>query len=209
MIRLNLLGVTRIKPTPRWHALIGPTVVWVLVALAQMAAGWQYRALRAEGAAIEKALAEAREEGARSAGWIDARQDLEAQRKTIAEQVAVFDEARRDQELSVRLLFVVASSLPEGLVLAELQRAGSDVSIEGRGVTHAAVAEFLARLDASALFPRPVELERSEAQSTKTQGLELAPIHFALRAHLAADSQESPRKTAGAGTNRPAGASKP
>lgn len=181
MIRINLLGTERARARTRaglseaQKITLGCALIMLLTA---GYIGYRFWAIGQESTRLEQELAQAEQEAQRLRGVLSEVQRFEAQKAALTQRVALIEDLRRGQTGPVHMLDEISRALPERLWLVELTQKGADVSIEGRTSTLSALTDFVANLQNSQYFRRPVEIVSSSTE-TDQQG-EL--VRFVVRA---------------------------
>jgi len=188
MIRINLLGTERARVrssaglTEAQKITAGAAVIMIVTALYILFGLWVFDAgfftMRTENARLEQELAATELEAQRLRGVLSEVQRFEAQKAALTQRVALIEQLRRGQTGPVHMLDEISRALPDRLWLVELTQKGDEVSIEGRTITLSALTDFVANLQNSQYFRRPVEIV-SSATETDAQG-EL--VRFVVRA---------------------------
>jgi len=172
MIRINLLGTERARARTRaglseaQKITIGSGLIMLLTA---GGIGWWYLSMRQESARLEQELSAAEQEAQRLRGVLTEVQRFEAQKAALTQRVALIEQLRRGQTGPVHMLDEISRALPDRLWLVELNQKGDEVSIDGRTSTLSALTDFVANLQNSPYFKRPVEIV-SSATETDAQG---------------------------------------
>lgn len=170
MIRINLLAVERERAKRRAGIQAGQKVTigcsLILLATA-LGIGWWWWSLRQEGARVEQEIAGARQETQRLRSVLEQVKQFEAQRAQLQQRVALIEELRKGQGGPVRMLDQVSRSLPDRLWLTQLEQEGADVTIQGRATSLTALSDFVANLEGSGYFRRPIEIIESQVEDAQ------------------------------------------
>lgn len=181
MIRINLLGTDRARARTRaglseaQKITIGCVLIMLLTA---GYIGYRFWSIGQESARLEQELASAEQEAQRLRGVLSEVQRFEAQKAALTQRVALIEELRRGQTGPVHMLDEISRALPERLWLVEMTQKGAEVSIEGRTSTLSALTDFVANLQNSQYFRRPVEIVSSATESDQQGEL----VRFVVRA---------------------------
>lgn len=181
MIRINLLGTerARVRSSSGFTEAQKITAGVVLIMLATAGyIGWRTWDMRRDSAALEQELAATELEAQRLRGVLSEVQRFEAQKAALTQRVSLIEQLRRGQTGPVHMLDEISRALPDRLWLTELTQKGDEVSIEGRTSTLTAVSDFVANLQNSQYFRRPVEIVSSSTE-TDPQG---EIVRFVVRA---------------------------
>ena len=187
MIRINLLGTERARARTRAGLSEAQKITGVAALIMLLTAGYIVHGLgtgngiwtmRQESARLDQEQAAAEQEAQRLRGVLTEVQRFEAQRAALTQRVALIEELRRGQTGPVHMLDEISRALPERLWLIEMTQKGDEVSIEGRASTLSALTDFVANLQNSQYFRRPVEIVSSSTE-TDPQG---DVVRFVVRA---------------------------
>lgn len=211
MIRINLLSVEKPNAAtassgPKFSLNIsekaGPiAAVFVLAGCA----GWialDYLSVQQQDSAITRELSAARAEKARLDPILREVERFEAQKKDLQERVTLIEELRQNQVGPVHMLDQISRSLPDRLWLLDMKQTGNDVVINGKTSTLSSLADFVANLEASGYFAKPVEITNSE--EIKADNTQADLIKFAVKATF-----EMPGTKKAADTDAPAAGAAP
>ncbi|HXH07578.1 MAG TPA: PilN domain-containing protein [Vicinamibacterales bacterium] len=187
MIRVNLLAVERertrrraIALQPQQKVALGCSLILVLTALG---VGWRYWTVSQRLARADEEIQAAEQETRRLRSVLSQMQEFEMRRAQLQQRVALIEELRKGQTGPVRMLDAISRSLPDRLWLTQLEQRGPDVTLEGMSTTLTAISDFVAALEASGLFARPVEIVDSKLEREAAPGaVEL--VRFTLKARF-------------------------
>ena len=185
MIRINLLAVERArakKPrltiTPAQRVTIGASLILIATVLG---IGWWFMSLRQHSAQVDVEIAAAEQETLKLRGVLAQVQKFESRRAQLTQRVTLIEQLRRGQAAPVHVLDEISKSLPERLWLTELKQQGADFTMAGFASSMPTVADFVANLEATQWFKRPVEiLDSQEQPDAKTTDL----VKFSVKAVL-------------------------
>lgn len=167
MIRINLLGTERTRVRTRTgltdaHKIAFGAALIMLLAFGYI--GYRYWTIGNDRARVDEELAASEQEMLRLRGVLNEVQRFEAQKTALTQRVGLIEQLRRGQTGPVHMLDEISRALPERLWLVELSQKGDEVSIEGRTTTLSAVSDFVANLQNSQYFRRPVEIVSSATE---------------------------------------------
>lgn len=192
MIRINLLGVERQKSKAASAftlASAAPYLGGLVFVAAVGGVGWWYWSLTQTAQRLEADLVAKRAEADRLKTVTAEVQEFEARRKRLQDRVSLIEKLRMGQSLPVQLLDHVSRSLPEMLWLTDLEQEKGAVTIEGRTTTLIGLSDFVGNLAGTEVFEKPVEIVKSEVQTTTAPGQSGPPstdlIAFTVRARVA------------------------
>ncbi|MGD9903844.1 MAG: PilN domain-containing protein [Vicinamibacterales bacterium] len=183
MIRVNLLPTERRKTKAPAFGLqaaqkiaLGGSLVLLL---AGAFVGWRYWALGQEAAQLEVDIETQRREEQRLQQVILEVRDFEARRARLEQRVGLIEELRRGQTAPVHMLDQVSRSLPDMMWLTRMSQTGYDVTMDGNCLSLTALSDFVANLEGSRYFARPVEIVSSEVVAATQTTPEL--IRFTVK----------------------------
>jgi type IV pilus assembly protein PilN len=197
MIRINLLAVERAKAkktrsftiSPAHRVTIGASLILIATVLG---IGWWFMSLRQYSAQIDSDLVRAESEALQLRTVLAQVQKFEARKAQLTQRVTLIEQLRRGQTAPVHVLDEVSKSLPERVWLTEMKQTGADFMLSGHAVSLPSLSDFVANLEATKWFIKPVELLDSQVQSDAKAG---DLVRFSLKATL--NNPELPAKPAG------------
>lgn len=173
MIRINLLGGER-EPArkrvliPAAHRV---TIAATLILLATaLLIGWWFWSLQQQSARVDREIAQAEEATRQIRSVLEQVRTFEAQKAVLQQRVSLIEQLRKGQAAPVHLLDEISRSLPERLWLNELSQSGSEFTIAGVTDSLTAVSDFVANLENTRWFQKPVEILDSQVQTGSTGG---------------------------------------
>src|SRR5687767_7159213 len=187
MIRINLLATERkaakavavskaFEPGQKLMVLGSLVLVLTVAAL-----GWRYWALGQMAADLEAKIEAANREEQRLQEILRQVREFEARKAMLQMRVDLIDQLRKGQNAPVHMIDQVSRALPEMTWLTGMQQAadGYTLTIQGRCLTLTSLSDFIANLEGSRYFIRPVEIVESTvaAGDAKTPDL----INFTIR----------------------------
>ncbi len=185
MIRINLLAVerrakkkARLAISPAQRVTIGASLILIATVLG---IGWWFMSLRQRSAELDVDIAAAESETLKLRSVLAQVQKFESRRAQLTQRVTLIEQLRRGQSAPVHVLDEISKSLPDRLWLVELKQQGADFTIGGFAASMPTVADFVANLEATQWFKRPVEiLDSQEQPDAKTSDL----VKFSIKAVL-------------------------
>jgi type IV pilus assembly protein PilN len=166
MIRINLLAVERArakKPkftiSPAQRVTIGASLILIATILG---IGWWFMSLRQRSAQVDIEIAAAEQETLKLRTVLAQVQKFESRRAQLTQRVTLIEQLRRGQTAPVHVLDSISRSLPDRVWLNELRQAGSDFTINGFAASLPSLSDFVANLEATKWFKRPVEILDSQ-----------------------------------------------
>jgi type IV pilus assembly protein PilN len=184
VIRINLLAVDRERTRRRakfqtaQKVTIGSSLILVAAALIVI---WWWWALGKASTELDQRIADAERETARLRSLIQQVAQFEQQRAQLQQRVSLIEQLRKGQSGPVHMLDQLSRALPETMWLTDLKQAGDDVTIDGRCTSLTALSDFVANLENSNYFARPVEIVDSQVEGA-TQERPSDLIKFTVKA---------------------------
>jgi type IV pilus assembly protein PilN len=186
MIRINLLAVDRERTKKRGGggALIPAahrvTIGASLILLATvLGVAWWFWYLHNKSSRVDQDLAKAEIEIQQLRTVLAQVQKFEARKGQLQQRVSIIEELRKGQQGPVHVLDEISKSLPDRLWLTDLTQTGSDFAMGGMTTSMTAVSDFIANLEATRWFKRPVEIVDSQVQADAKAG---DLVKFSLKA---------------------------
>jgi type IV pilus assembly protein PilN len=174
MIRINLLAVERARSKksrvliPAAHRV---TLAASLILIATiLGIGWWFLSLRQRSAQLDQDIAKAEAETIQLRSVLSQVQKFEARKAQLTQRVTLIEQLRRGQSAPVHVLDEISKSLPDRLWLTELKQVGGDFTISGFAASLPSLSDFVANLEATKWFKRPVEILDSQVQTDATAG---------------------------------------
>jgi type IV pilus assembly protein PilN len=202
MIRINLLAVERPRAKksravviPAAHRVtIGASVILIATILG---IGWWFLSLRQQSAQLDRDIAKAEAETIQLRSVLAQVQKFESRKAQLTQRVTLIEQLRRGQSAPVHVLDEISKSLPDRLWLTELKQVGSDFTISGFAASLPSLSDFVASLEATKWFKRPVEILDSQVQTDAKDG---DLVKFSIRGAL--NDPEAPPPAPPAPTGR-------
>ncbi|MBA2305209.1 MAG: PilN domain-containing protein [Acidobacteria bacterium] len=173
MIRINLLAVER--GTTKRSAIIPAahrvTIGASLILLATvLAVGWWFWSLRQTSQQLDDDIARAEIETQQLRSVLAQVQKFEARKAQLQQRVTLIEQLRRGQSGPVHLLDEISKALPDRLWLTELSQKGQEMTLAGMTTSLTGLSDFVANLESSAWFKKPVDIIDSEMASDPKNG---------------------------------------
>jgi type IV pilus assembly protein PilN len=176
MIRINLLTVERQRSARKKVSLAIPSAQRVTlgaaaILLATLAGigGW-YWSLHKQSLAIDAALEQAEAETRQLRSVLSQVQQFEARKAQLQQRVTLIEELRKGQAAPVRILNEISQSVPDRLWLHDLTQAGSDFTVGGFATSMTALSDFVAGIESTRWFKKPVEIIDSQVIADPKSG---------------------------------------
>lgn len=174
MICINLLAVERerarkrIVLIPAAHRVTAGATV-ILIGTAALI-GWWFLTLRQQSAQLDIDLTQAETETRQIRSVLEQVRKFESQKAMLQQRVTLIEQLRKGQYAPVHLLDEVSKSLPDRLWLSDLTQTGADFTIGGMTDSMTAVSDFVANLEGTRWFKKPVEILDSQVQTDAKAG---------------------------------------
>jgi type IV pilus assembly protein PilN len=197
MIRINLLAVerertkTRVTIPAAHRATIGATVILLATVLG---VGWWFWSLRQQSIRIDEEIARAEIQTQQLRSVLAQVQKFEARKAQLQQRVTIIEQLRSGQSAPVHVLDEISKSIPDRLWLTDMTQTGDDFAIAGMTTSMTAVSDFIANLEATRWFKRPVEIVDSQVQPDSKVG---DLVKFSVKATFV--DPEAPKTVAPAG----------
>jgi type IV pilus assembly protein PilN len=170
MIRINLLAVerererskTRVVIPAAQRATIGATLILLMTVLG---VGWWFWSLRQQSILVDEEIARAEIQTQQLRSVLAQVQKFEARKAQLQQRVSIIEQLRNGQQAPVHVLDEISKSLPDRLWLTDMTQTGSEFAISGMTTSMTAVSDFIANLESTRWFKRPVEIVDSQVQA--------------------------------------------
>jgi type IV pilus assembly protein PilN len=201
MIRINLLAVERgvakkkvasAGVTSAQRVTIGAALILLSTIVT---VGWWYWSLHTEGVRLDEEIAKAEVEAQQLRSVLGQVQKFEARKATLQQRVTLIEQLRRGQTAPVHILDEVSKALPDRAWLISMGQRGADFTLEGRTTSLSVLSDFVASLEASAWFKRPVEILDTQVDKTPAGDI----VRFTIRATTQDPEAAAPPAAAGRG----------
>ena len=183
MIRINLLAVDR-GPAKKKVASGVTTAQRVTIAAALIllstlvSVGWWYWSLHTRSTQLDADIARAEVEAQQLRSVLAQVQRYETEKARLQQRVTLIEQLRRGQTGPVHILDEVSTALPDRLWLISMAQRDKDFTLEGRTTSLSVLSDFVASLEGSAWFTRPVEILDTQVDQTPAGDM----VRFTVRA---------------------------
>ena len=199
MIRINLLAVERerkkatrvVAISAAQRATIGATLILLATVLG---VGWWFWSLRQHSIQLDEDIARTEVQAQQLRSVLAQVQKFEARKAQLQQRVSIIEQLRNGQSAPVHVLDEISKSLPDRLWLTDMTQTGNEFAISGMTTSMTAVSDFIANLEATQWFKRPVEIVDSQVQTDAKVG---DLVKFAIKAQF--QDPGAPAPPAGAG----------
>jgi type IV pilus assembly protein PilN len=170
MIRINLLAVERERTKRR--ALIPAahrvTIAASLILIGSaLLIGWWFWSIRQTSIRLDEDIAKAEIETQQLRSVLAQVQKFETRKAQLQQRVTLIEQLRRGQGGPVHMLDELNKAVPERLWLTELDQKGDVFTIAGMTTSLQGLSDFVANLESSTWFKRPVDIIDSQSQPSK------------------------------------------
>jgi type IV pilus assembly protein PilN len=175
MIRINLLGADR-ERTKKKTSLAIPAAhrvtigVSIVLVATMVGIGWWFWTLRQESLAVDREIASAELQTRNLRSVLSQVQQFEARRAQLQQRVTLIEQLRKGQSEPVRVLDQISRSVPDRLWLHDLTQSGSDFTLTGFTTSMTALSDFVAAIESTRWFRKPVEILDSQMTSDAKTG---------------------------------------
>lgn len=173
MIRINLLSVERERAKRR---IVIPAAHRVTIAASVillgtvLAVGWWFWSLHQQSIRLDEDIAQAELETQQLRSVLAQVQKFEARKAQLQQRVSLIEQLRKGQSAPVHVLDEISRSLPDRLWLTDMVQVGSDFTLGGMATSLTALSDFVANLEATKWFKKPVEILDSQVQADPKAG---------------------------------------
>ena len=205
MIRINLLAVDRIGGAGKKKSAAAPgvttaqrvTIGAALILLSTVVGiGWWYWSLQTQSRQLDEDIARAEVEAQQLRSVLAQVQKYETEKARLQQRVTLIEQLRRGQTGPVHILDEVSKALPERTWLVSMGQRENDFTIEGRTTSLSVLSDFVASLESSPWFTRPVEIVDTAVDQTPSGDM----VSFKVRATTQnPEGAVAPAPTAGRG----------
>jgi Tfp pilus assembly protein PilN len=135
----------------------------LILLLAVAGLGWRYWSLGQQAAQIEADIEAQLREEQRLSEILRQVKEFETRKAMLQQRVDLIDTLRKGQNAPVHMIDQVSRALPEMTWLTNMvqQPDGYTLNIQGRCLTLTSLSDFIANLEGSRYFIRPVEIVES------------------------------------------------
>jgi type IV pilus assembly protein PilN len=173
MIRINLLAVDRAQTKrgamiPAAHRV---TIIASLILIGTgLLVGWWFWSLRTTSARLDDEIARGERETQQLRSVLAQVQKFEARKAQLQQRVTLIEQLRRGQGGPVHVLDEISKAIPDRLWLTELDQKGEEFTLSGMTTSMTGLADFVANLETSSWFKKPIDIIDSQVQTDKVAG---------------------------------------
>jgi len=176
VIRINLLTVERTRTRAKKPAVTMPaaqrvTVGACIVLLGTvLGIGWWFWSLRTQSQTLDREIAKAETDTRNLRSVLAQVQKFETRKEQLQQRVTLIEQLRKGQAAPARVLDQISRSVPDRLWLADLKQAGNDFTLDGFATSMTALSDFVAGIEGTKWFRKPVEIIDSQVTSDAKNG---------------------------------------
>jgi len=175
MIRINLLAVDR-ERTKRGGGPMIPAAQRVTIAASliligtALGVGWWFWSLHSASARVDEELAKGEREMQQLRSVLAQVQKFESSKAQLQQRVTLIEQLRRGQSGPVHILDEISKAVPERLWLTDLTQKGDDILLAGMTTSLTGLSDFVANLETSTWFKKPVDIVDSQVMTDAKNG---------------------------------------
>ncbi len=176
MIRINLLAVDRERTKRSGGGVLISAAHRVTIVASLILVGtallivWWFWSLRTTSARVDEAIATGERETQQLRSVLAQVQKFEARKSQLQQRVTLIEQLRQGQSGPVHVLDEIGKAVPERLWLTALDQKGEVFTLDGMTTSLTGVSDFVANLNGSTWFKKPVELIDSQVQTDAVSG---------------------------------------
>ncbi|HSC27978.1 MAG TPA: PilN domain-containing protein [Vicinamibacterales bacterium] len=174
MIRVNLLAAergrtrkARLKIPAAQRVTLGASLILIATVLG---IGWWFWTLRQHSARLDEEIKRGEADTQQLRSVLTEVQKFESRKAQLQQRVTLIEQLRKGQGAPVRVLDQISRSLPERLWLTELKETKGEFTMSGFSTSLTALSDFIANLEATRWFKRPVEILDSQLKADEKVG---------------------------------------
>jgi type IV pilus assembly protein PilN len=176
VIRINLLTVERTRTRAKKPAATLPAAQRVtlgaclVLAATILGIGWWFWSLRQQSLTLDREIARAEADTRKLRSVLAQVQKFETRKAQLQQRVTLIEQLRKGQSAPARVLDQISRSVPDRLWLADLKQAGDDFTLDGFATSMTALSDFVAGIESTKWFRKPVEIIDSQVTSDQKTG---------------------------------------
>ena len=173
MIRINLLTTERKVAkapglmTEARRVTLGASAVLLVTVLGL---GWWFWSLHQQSQLLDIDIASAEVDTQQLRAVLSKVQKFEARKAQLQQRVTLIEQLRKGQTAPVRVLDQISRSVPDRLWLANMKQADTEFTLDGYATTMTALSDFVASIEDTKWFRKPVEIIDSQLTTDAKTG---------------------------------------
>ena len=173
MIRINLLTTERKVAkapglmTEARRVTLGASAVFLVTVLGL---GWWFWSLHQQSQLLDIDIASAELDTRQLRAVLSKVQKFEARKAQLQQRVTLIEQLRKGQTAPVRVLDQISRSVPDRLWLANMKQADTEFTLDGYATTMTALSDFVASIEDTKWFRKPVEIIDSQLTTDAKTG---------------------------------------
>ena len=173
MIRINLLTTERKVAkapglmTEARRVTLGASAVLLVTVLGL---GWWFWSLHQQSQLLDIDIASAELDTRQLRAVLSKVQKFEARKAQLQQRVTLIEQLRKGQTAPVRVLDQISRSVPDRLWLANMKQADTEFTLDGYATTMTALSDFVASIEDTKWFRKPVEIVDSQLTTDAKAG---------------------------------------
>jgi len=173
MIRINLLAVDR-ERTKRSGLIPAAQRVTIAASLILIGTflfvGWWFWSLHQTSSRVDEDLAKGEHEMQQLRSVLAQVQKFESSKAQLQQRVTLIEQLRRGQSGPVHILDEISKAVPERLWLTDMTERGDDIVLAGMTTSLTGLSDFVANLESSVWFKKPVDIVDSQVTPDTKNG---------------------------------------
>jgi len=173
MIRINLLAVDR-ERTKRGALIPAAQRVTIAASLIVLGTalfvGWWFWSLHQASVRIDQELMKGEREMQQLRSVLAQVQKFESSKAQLQQRVTLIEQLRRGQSSPVHILDEISKAVPERLWITDMTQKGDDIVLAGMTTSLTGLSDFVANLEGSTWFKKPVDIVDSQVMADAKTG---------------------------------------
>jgi type IV pilus assembly protein PilN len=173
MIRINLLSVDR-ERTKRGALIPAGQRITIAASLIVIGTflfiGWWFWSLHRASVRVDEDLVKGEREMQQLRSVLAQVQKFESSKAQLQQRVTLIEQLRRGQSGPVHMIDEIGKAVPERLWLTDLTQKGDDVVLAGMTTSFTGLSDFVANLESSAWFKKPIDIVDSQVMNDAKTG---------------------------------------
>ena len=132
--------------------------------------GWWFWSLHRTSVRVDEDLAKGEREMQQLRSVLAQVQKFETSKAQLRQRVTLIEQLRRGQSGPVHILDEIIKAVPERLWLTELTQKGDDIVLAGMTTSFTGLSDFVANLEASTWFKKPIDIVDSQVTTDAKTG---------------------------------------